>query len=218
MTTGNQTVDAAIQIATGDLQQACNAAGCEPSYVYSCGRDVFQGGDERQIKRQPRPRYRQRNRRVGKSRPERLARSNDHDFDDDPATAGRAEQRRAHVCVDVARGRRGPCRATKARMDELVGQITAIYAATSEHDAAAAKAAEVAAAQEAVTARERDVASREDALIKAQTQLNVASGALASRDEALKSREAAHAQREADLAKRVDELDRRVESYRAALA
>ena len=27
MTTGNQTVDAAIQIATGDLQQACNAAG-----------------------------------------------------------------------------------------------------------------------------------------------------------------------------------------------
>ena len=56
---------------------------------------------------------------------------------------------------------------TKARMDELVGQITAIHAAVAEHDAAAAKAAEVAAAQEAVTAKATEVASREDALIKA---------------------------------------------------
>ena len=108
--------------------------------------------------------------------------------------------------------------ACKSRLDELAAQTQGLRDAITRHDAAAAKAGEVATAQEAVSARKRDVAAREESLLKASTQLNVASGALASRDEALKSKEAAHAQREADLAKRVDELDRRVESYRAALA
>ena len=44
---------------------------------------------------------------------------------------------------------------TKARMDELVGQITAIHAAVAEHDAAAATASEVAAREKRLPPRSR---------------------------------------------------------------
>jgi hypothetical protein len=63
---------------------------------------------------------------------------------------------------------------TRERLDQLVGQITAIHAAVAEYDAAAAKAAEVAAAQEAVTTKAAEVASRGESLLKANTQLSVA--------------------------------------------
>ena len=108
--------------------------------------------------------------------------------------------------------------AAEARLAELGTQTQGLRDAIAQHEAASAKAADVATRETAAAAREQNVSAREESLIKAQTQLNVASGALASRDEALNSREATHALREADLAKRVAELDRRVESYRAALA
>jgi uncharacterized protein (DUF3084 family) len=106
---------------------------------------------------------------------------------------------------------------TKARMDELVGQITAVHAATAEHDAAAAKAAEVEARETAVAAKEQDVVSREAALTASQTQLQVASAAISDRDAAVTAKEAASDKREADITARQTALEQRIAGYRSAL-
>ena len=107
---------------------------------------------------------------------------------------------------------------TRSRLDELAGRITAVPAAVAEHDAAAAKASEVAARETAVAAKEQDVASREAALAASQTQLQVASAAIADRDAALKAREQAFEKRQDELVAKEQALADRLEKYRQALA
>ena len=107
---------------------------------------------------------------------------------------------------------------TRERMNQLVAQLEAVHAAVAEHDAAAAKAAEVAAAQEVLTARAAAVAEREAALGQRQTQIDVAAAALGERESAVKTRELAADDREAALAKDTAGLAARIESYKAALS
>ena len=107
---------------------------------------------------------------------------------------------------------------TKARLDELACQITAVHAAVAEHDVAAKTAQDAAAALADLQQREQDLAAREDALIKSQTKLNVSAGAIADRDEQVKLREAACDRRLDAVAAREAAFESKVTSFKQALA
>jgi septal ring factor EnvC (AmiA/AmiB activator) len=64
---------------------------------------------------------------------------------------------------------------TKTRLTELNNATQELRDAIAQHDAAAAKVAEVEARETAVAAREADLQSREDSLLRTNTQLSVAS-------------------------------------------
>jgi predicted nucleic acid-binding Zn-ribbon protein len=74
---------------------------------------------------------------------------------------------------------------TKARMDELVAQITAVHAATAEHDAAKKTADEAASAAADVERRGAELDQRAAELASERTRVDVAAAANASRQESL---------------------------------
>jgi hypothetical protein len=107
---------------------------------------------------------------------------------------------------------------TQARLTELNTATQGLRDAIAQHDAASAKAVEVAAAQEAVTAREAAVVAREQAVANAQTAVDVAGSANASRAQALNDREAELAKREQEHAAKVKANEDRIAQVKASLS